>query len=89
MDVQIASLEDVANLWSNKRTAEFFGIQPPALKTWRRKGYGPPCRVIQGKPYYLPEEVIAWVRAQPSKVPAYYNHQKHGVDGRSKGKFVA
>jgi hypothetical protein len=46
--------------------ADFTGTKPETLRTWRRKGSGPPWKKINGKLIrYSLAGLIAWVKAQP------------------------
>ena len=46
--------------------ATFLGTKMETLRTWRKKGIGPPWRKINGKLIrYSLAELVAWVKSQP------------------------
>ncbi|MDQ3404672.1 MAG: helix-turn-helix domain-containing protein [Actinomycetota bacterium] len=52
-------------LWDLKDLAEYLGIPKQTIYQWRTKGYGPKGRRIGKYVKFRPEDVYAWVDAQP------------------------
>jgi hypothetical protein len=68
--LQTAHLPHELNLTAHNRderfAAAFLGTATETLRTWRRRGIGPPWRKINGKLIrYSLAELIAWVNSQP------------------------
>ena len=58
--------------------AAFLGTKTETLRTWRKKGIGPPWRKINGKLIrYSLAELIAWVKSQPGGGQAAYQHAQY------------
>jgi hypothetical protein len=59
-------VEVVAYNRTEQFAAEFTGTRPETLRTWRRKGSGPPWKKINGKLIrYSLAGLIAWMESQP------------------------
>jgi predicted DNA-binding transcriptional regulator AlpA len=51
-------------LWSVADLSAFLGVPVPTLYRWRRYRCGPPGHRVGRYLRYVPDEVLAWVRAQ-------------------------
>ena len=60
-----ASLPADDRLWSVEDLSVYLGIPVLTLYRWRRYRCGPPSHRVGRHLRYLPEEVAAWLRAQP------------------------
>jgi excisionase family DNA binding protein len=54
--------EDV--LWTQEQVAEYLGVSPRTLETWRRRGTGPAWHRVGRSPRYFKGAVVDWVRRQ-------------------------
>lgn len=52
-------------LWTAEDLSAYLGIPVQTLYRWRRYRCGPPSHRFGRHLPYLPEEVAAWLRAQP------------------------
>ena len=59
----------VGGLFAPYDVAEMFDTSLERLRLWRRDGDGPPHVLIAGKPYYRPQDVIAWIESLPVGQP--------------------
>lgn len=55
-------------LWSVDDVAYFLDVPVNTVYGWRSAGVGPPGRRVGRRLRYRPEDVRAWVEAQPTEV---------------------
>ncbi|MFD7657892.1 helix-turn-helix transcriptional regulator [Actinosynnema sp. NPDC059797] len=58
----------MTKLWGMKEVADFLDVPINTLYQWRTKKYGPPGKRIGKYVRFVPDDVRAWVDAQPSGV---------------------
>ncbi|MDU0290735.1 helix-turn-helix domain-containing protein [Saccharothrix longispora] len=58
----------MSKLWGMREVADFLGVPVNTLYQWRTRNYGPPGKRIGKYVRFIPDEVRAWVDAQPSGV---------------------
>ncbi|MFT7837569.1 helix-turn-helix domain-containing protein [Saccharothrix sp. BKS2] len=58
----------MSKLWGMREVADFLGVPVNTLYQWRTRNYGPPGKRIGKYVRFVPDEVRAWVDAQPSGV---------------------
>lgn len=63
MSNNVRSIDD--RLWSVQDVAAYLGVPVGTLYAWRSEGKGPDGRRIGKYVRYRPEDVRAWVAAQP------------------------
>ena len=52
-------------LLNNREAADFIGVQPHTLETWRTvKRYAIPYTKVGGKVYYFAEDLLAWLESR-------------------------
>jgi hypothetical protein len=52
-------------LLNNREAADFIGVQPHTLETWRTaKRYSIPYTKVGGKVYYFAEDLLEWLESR-------------------------